>query len=44
MMLINSLLTHATDARWDEFIVDLERLNVRKAVIVRRNPSILAFN
>ncbi|KAG6866583.1 hypothetical protein C0991_002071 [Blastosporella zonata] len=33
MMLINSLLTHASDARWDEFIAELERLNVRKAVI-----------
>ena len=33
-MLINSLLSHVNDARWDEFIADLERLNVRKAVIV----------
>ncbi|KAL4078663.1 ELMO/CED-12 family-domain-containing protein [Scleroderma yunnanense] len=33
MMLINSLLSHVNDARWDEFITDLERLNVRKAVI-----------
>ncbi|KAI0343291.1 hypothetical protein BDW22DRAFT_1264593 [Trametopsis cervina] len=33
MMLINSLLAHATDARWEEFIGELERLNVRKAVI-----------
>ncbi|KAF6761645.1 ELMO/CED-12 family-domain-containing protein [Ephemerocybe angulata] len=33
MNLINALLTHATDARWDEFIGDLERLNVRKAVV-----------
>ncbi|KDQ61372.1 hypothetical protein JAAARDRAFT_190152 [Jaapia argillacea MUCL 33604] len=33
MMLINSLLSHATDARWEEFIGELERLNVRKAVI-----------
>ena len=34
MMLINSLLAHASDARWEEFISDLERLNVRKAVVV----------
>ena len=34
MMLINSLLAHASDPRWDEFIAELERLNVRKAVIV----------
>lgn len=34
MMLINSLLAHASDARWEEFIAELERLNVRKAVIV----------
>lgn len=33
-MLINALLTHASDARWDEFIGELERLNVRKAVVV----------
>lgn len=33
MMLINSLLSHASDARWEEFISDLERLNVRKAVV-----------
>ena len=33
MMLINALLTHASDARWDEFIGELERLNVRKAVV-----------
>lgn len=33
MMLINSLLSHVTDARWEEFISDLERLNVRKAVV-----------
>lgn len=34
MMLINSLLAHASDARWEEFISELERLNVRKAVVV----------
>lgn len=34
MMLINSLLMHASDTWWEEFIHDLERLNVRKAVIV----------
>ncbi|OBZ74056.1 Engulfment and cell motility protein 3 [Grifola frondosa] len=33
MMLINSLMAHASDPRWDEFIAELERLNVRKAVI-----------
>ncbi|KAF7294500.1 ELMO domain-containing protein [Mycena kentingensis (nom. inval.)] len=33
MMLINSLLAHASDNRWDEFIAELERLNVRKAVV-----------
>lgn len=33
MMLINSLLSHASDARWDEFISELDRLNVRKAVV-----------
>ncbi|KAJ7612462.1 ELMO/CED-12 family-domain-containing protein [Mycena polygramma] len=33
MMLINSLLTHASDTRWEEFIAELERLNVRKAVV-----------
>ncbi|KIJ65621.1 hypothetical protein HYDPIDRAFT_175010 [Hydnomerulius pinastri MD-312] len=33
MMLINSLLSHANDARWEEFIAELERLNVRKAAI-----------
>lgn len=34
MMLINSLLAHASEARWEEFIMELERLNVRKAVAV----------
>ncbi|THG99143.1 hypothetical protein EW026_g3135 [Hermanssonia centrifuga] len=33
MMLINSLMAHASDARWEEFITELDRLNVRKAVI-----------
>ncbi|KAF5383550.1 hypothetical protein D9615_003536 [Tricholomella constricta] len=33
MMLINSLLSHASDTRWEEFIAELERLNVRKAVV-----------
>lgn len=33
MMLINSLLAHATDARWEDFVGEMERLNVRKAVI-----------
>ena len=35
MMLINSLMAHASDAQWEEFIGEIERLNVRKAVIVR---------
>jgi len=34
MMLINSLLAHASDSRWEEFISELEKLNVRKAVVV----------
>ncbi|KAF7356574.1 hypothetical protein MVEN_00991100 [Mycena venus] len=33
MMLINSLLAHASDTRWEEFIAELEKLNVRKAVV-----------
>ncbi|KAH7913831.1 ELMO/CED-12 family-domain-containing protein [Hygrophoropsis aurantiaca] len=33
MMLINSLLSHVNDDSWDEFISELEQLNVRKAVI-----------
>lgn len=33
-MLINSLLAHASDDSWEEFIAELERLNVRKAVVV----------
>ncbi|EIW58176.1 uncharacterized protein TRAVEDRAFT_167623 [Trametes versicolor FP-101664 SS1] len=33
MMLINSLLAHASDPRWDEFIAELEQLKVRNAVI-----------
>jgi engulfment/cell motility protein 1 len=32
MMLINSLLSHATEAHWDEFTLEIERLNVAKAV------------
>ena len=43
MMLINSLLSHVSDSRWDEFIGDLERLNVRKAVIVR-STIMIALN
>lgn len=38
MMLINSLLAHASDDRWEEFISELERLNVRKAVVVCLPP------
>ncbi|THH33356.1 hypothetical protein EUX98_g842 [Antrodiella citrinella] len=33
MMLINSLMAHATDVRWEEFFDELQRLNVHKAVI-----------
>lgn len=39
MMLINSLLAHASDTRWEGFIDEIERLNVRKAVIVCASPS-----
>lgn len=34
MMLINSLLSHATDASWKDLTSELERLNIRKAVVV----------
>jgi engulfment/cell motility protein 1 len=40
-MLINSLLSNADDDRWEEFIDELERLNVRKAVVVRLLPLLL---
>ncbi|KAK7056406.1 hypothetical protein VNI00_002960 [Paramarasmius palmivorus] len=33
IMLINSLLAHASDLRWEEFTSELERLNVRRAVV-----------
>lgn len=33
MMLINSLLSHVSESRWDEFISALEKHNVRKAVV-----------
>ena len=33
MMLINLLLSHATDTHWDEFTLEIERLNVPKAVV-----------
>ncbi|KAI5123515.1 hypothetical protein M0805_006675 [Coniferiporia weirii] len=33
MMFINSLLSHATDTHWEEFTHELERLNIRKAVV-----------
>lgn len=36
MMLINSLVSHASDLRWEEFIAEMERLNIRKAVVVRQ--------
>ena len=41
MMLINSLLAHASDVQWEEFIEEVERLNVRKAVIVRVSHLVL---
>ncbi|PFH51834.1 hypothetical protein AMATHDRAFT_2737 [Amanita thiersii Skay4041] len=34
MMLINSLLSHASDDYWEEFIAELEKMNIRKAVVV----------
>ena len=34
MMLINSLLLHATETRWNEFMSEFERLNFNKAVVV----------
>ena len=37
-MLINTLLSHATETYWEELTSELDRLNVRKAVIVRVNP------
>ncbi|KAF9071535.1 ELMO/CED-12 family-domain-containing protein [Rhodocollybia butyracea] len=33
MMLINSLLSHASDIRWEEFVSEMERFKVRKAVV-----------
>ena len=33
-MLINSLLAHASDTHWEEFISEIERLDVRRAVVV----------
>ncbi|KAL1733972.1 ELMO/CED-12 family-domain-containing protein [Schizophyllum commune] len=33
MMLINSLLAHAKEDRWEEFVTELEKLNIRKAVV-----------
>lgn len=33
MMLINSLLAHAKEDRWEEFVAELEKLNIRKSVI-----------
>ncbi|KAF8659892.1 hypothetical protein AX16_001776 [Volvariella volvacea WC 439] len=38
MMLINSLLSHVSDERWEEFLEDLEKLNVRKAVARKMDP------
>lgn len=33
MMLVNSLLSHVTEARWEQLTSELERLNIRKAVM-----------
>jgi len=33
MMLINSLLSHVTEARWEQLTGELERLGIRKAVL-----------
>ncbi|KAJ8079518.1 hypothetical protein PM082_011105 [Marasmius tenuissimus] len=33
IMLINTLLSRASDDRWEEFIAELERLNTRRAVV-----------
>lgn len=33
MNLLNALLSHVNESRWDELIRELERLNVRKAVV-----------
>ncbi|KAG9001483.1 hypothetical protein FRB94_006575 [Tulasnella sp. JGI-2019a] len=41
MMLINSLLKNATDARWEELTNELERLNVRKAVVRLTSSSMM---
>lgn len=40
MMLINSLLSHVTEDRWEEFVSELDRLNVRKAVVVSQKRSL----
>ncbi len=42
-MLINSLLAHASDSRWEQFISEMERLHVRKAVVVRLNVYSAGF-
>lgn len=34
MMLINSLLSHATESYWEEFTDELDHLNAGKAVLV----------
>ena len=44
MMFINSLLSHASDEYWDEFISKLESLNIRKAVVVRQTFQLLLQN
>ena len=41
MMLINSLLSHATDTYWDEFTLAIGRLNVPDAVVPLASSYIL---
>ena len=43
-MFVNSLLSHASDEYWDEFISELELLNIRKAVVVRQCFQLLLQN
>jgi engulfment/cell motility protein 1 len=36
MMLVNSLLSHANDNGWEEFVGELEQLDIRQAFIVSK--------
>ncbi|EJD43836.1 hypothetical protein AURDEDRAFT_104563 [Auricularia subglabra TFB-10046 SS5] len=40
MMLVNSLLSHVTEARWEQLTSELERLNIRKAVLALMTSGI----